>query len=228
MNSPNEKTLQRTPEWRDERAGKITASRFADVMAFTDPEPGSVYKSGPRKGQPKLPTSTATRDKYMRELCFERLSGKPVHEISGMALRWGAEVESYALSAFELETGLVVQPACFVTHAEYKFIGCSADGLIGKDGGVENKAPHDEAVHIQTMLEGMPDNHIPQVQGCMLVTGRKWWEFISYDPRAGENYRLYHQRIERDEEYIAKLKDGIMRFEAELQLMVATLQQKSA
>jgi hypothetical protein len=62
----------------------------------------------------------------------------------------------------------------------------------------------------------------------MLVTGRKWWEFISYDPRAGENYRLYHQRIERDEEYIAKLKDGIMRFEAELQLMVATLQQKSA
>ena len=47
MNSPNEKTLQRTPEWRDERAGKITASRFADVMAFTDPEPGAVYASAP-------------------------------------------------------------------------------------------------------------------------------------------------------------------------------------
>jgi predicted phage-related endonuclease len=221
-------TLQRNDSWRNARAGVITASRFKDVMEFSEPDPGEVFKSGPRKGQSKPFISSAARDKYMRELCFERLSGKPVHEVTGMALRWGTEVEMYSLSAFEVETGLVVQPACFVTHPEYPFIGCSADGLIGKDGGCENKSPHDEAVHIRTMLEGMPEDHVWQVQGCMFVTGRKWWEFISYDPRAAEAYRLYHQRIERDEEAIRRLKDGIIRFEAELSLMVATLQRKTA
>lgn len=220
--------LQRTTEWRQARCGVITASRFVDVMAFTDPEPGERYKSGPRKGQEKLPTSTAARDKYLRELCFERLSGQPVHEIFGQALRWGTEVEQYALEAFELETGLIIQPAEFVTSTEYPFIGASADGLIGLDGGVENKAPHDEAVHIQTMDEGMPQNHMPQVQGAMLVTGRQWWEFISYDPRQAEPYRLYHERIERDEEYIAKLLTGILRFEEELQAMVNRLKKVAA
>ncbi|WP_240317433.1 hypothetical protein [Achromobacter dolens] len=49
MNAPAE---QRTEEWRQERAGKITASNFAAAIAVT---PGDgVYKTGPRKGQPKV------------------------------------------------------------------------------------------------------------------------------------------------------------------------------
>lgn len=203
--------LQRTEEWRRARAGKITASRFADVLA--------VKRDG---------TPTAARDKYMRELAFERLSGEPMHEVFGKALTWGTEVEQYAREAFELETGLIVEPAEFVLHPEYPFLGCSADGLIGKSGGYESKCPMDEAVHIQTWLEGMPKEHIPQVQGCMFVTGRMWWSFNSYDPRVCERLRLYHQRIFRDEGFIDHLKDALLKFEAELQLMVAQLERKSA
>ncbi|ALD90309.1 exonuclease [Cupriavidus gilardii CR3] len=203
--------LQRTEDWRKARAGKITASRFVDVIAIK------------RDGAP-----TAARAKYMRELAFERLSGEPMHEVGGKALTWGTEVEQYAREAFELETGLIVEPAQFVTHPDYPFIGCSADGLIGKDGGYESKCPMDESVHIQTWLEGMPRDHMAQVQGCMFVTGRKWWEFTSYDPRACERLRLYHERIERDEGFIANLEAALLQFEAELQQMVAELERKSA
>lgn len=218
--------LQRTDAWRQDRAGKLTASCFKDIMDYSEPEPGEIWKSGPRKGQLKQPVSSAARDKKMLSLAFERTSRKPVHEIFGAALTWGTEVESYALSAFEVATGLVIQPASFVTHPDYPFIGSSADGFIGKDGGIECKCPHDEAVHIRTILEGMPEQHMAQVQGAMFVTGRKWWYFISYDPRAEEPFRLYYERVERDDEYIERLKNGLLKFEGELQDVVKRLEKR--
>jgi predicted phage-related endonuclease len=203
---------QRSDEWRIARAGKLTASRFSDVVDIT------------KAGKP-----TAARGKYMREIVFERISQAPRHEVGGHALRWGSDVESFAREAFELETGLIVLPGQFVTHPEHPFIGCSPDGLIGSDGGYESKCPMDEAVHINTWLCGMPDEHKPQVQGCMFVTGRKWWEFVSYDPRVAERFRLYHQRIERDDAYITGvLLPGLLQFEKEVQVMMAELEARAA
>lgn len=225
----NDVIEQGTDAWRLARAGKITASRFADAIDMTQPEPGAVFKSGPRKGQPKLPTSSAARNKYMREVVFERLSAAPTHEVGGYATRWGSDVEEFASEAFELETGLITFPAQFVTHPDYPFIGCSPDRLIGADGGYESKCPMDEAVHINTWLCGMPEEHKPQVQGCMLVTGRTHWFFVSYDPRVAERFRLYHQRIERDNAYIdGILLPGLLQFEKEVQQMIQQLEAKAA
>lgn len=165
---------QRSEAWRLARAGKLTASRFRDVIAVK------------RDGKP-----TAARDKYMREMVFERLAGVPRHEINGPSLKWGTEAESFAREAYELETGYLVEASEFVVHPDYPFIGCSPDGLIGQEGGYESKCPMDEAVHIHTWLNGMPDEHMPQIQGCMWVTGRSWWTFVSYDPRLNERLRLF-------------------------------------
>lgn len=203
---------QGTDAWRLARAGKITASRFGDVIDLT------------KAGKP-----TAARGKYMREIVFERISLAPRHEVSGHALRWGTDVESFAREAFELETGLIVMPGHFTTHPVYEFIGASPDGLINQTGGYESKCPMDEAVHINTWLCGMPEEHKPQVQGCMLVTGRLWWEFVSYDPRVAERFRLFHQRIERDNEYInMQLLPGLIQFEREVNVMIEQLEARSA
>jgi len=203
---------QGTDAWRLARAGKLTASRFGDVIDLT------------KAGKP-----TAARAKYMREIVFERISMAPRHEVSGQALRWGTDVESFAREAFELETGLIVMPGHFTTHPQYEFIGASPDGLISTQGGYESKCPMDEAVHINTWLCGMPEEHKPQVQGCMLVTSRMWWEFVSYDPRVAERFRLFHQRIERDDEYIDKLLlPGLLQFEQEVQLMIEQLESRAA
>jgi len=202
---------QRTDEWHQERAGRLTASCFADIIALT------------KAGKP-----TAERAKLMRLKAFERLSGIPRHEVGARSMEWGKDLEAAAREAYEIETGNIVRASGFVVHPKHDFIGASPDGLIGEDGGIEMKCPHDEQVHIQTWLEGMPEVHMPQVQGCMLVTGRQWWDFVSYDPRMAEPWRLYVQRVPRVEPYIKHLLTTLLQFEAELREMVDTLRRKAA
>lgn len=214
---------QRTEAWRRDRAGCITASNFAAAIKVMD---AGVYKTGPKKGEPKPRNAECT--KLMRQLAFERITGEPVHEINGQALAWGRDAEPYAFEAYEIETGHIVEQVGFIKHLNYDFIGCSPDGLIGDGGGLEMKNPRDEAVHIGTWLDGMPEDHIPQVQGGMLVTGRKWWNFVSYDARQAEPFRLYIQRIERDDDYInGVLLPGLLQFEAELRAMVKDLENRA-
>lgn len=204
---------QRTDEWRAERAGKITASRFADAIAMDK-----------RNGK-----STQAREKYKRELVAEILSGQPKHEVNAQSLSWGRDIESFAREAFEVETGLIVIESGFCLHPKYNFIGGSPDGLVGDDAGYESKCPLSEDVHILTMMDGMPEAHIGQVQGCMFITGRKRWHFISYDPRQSERFRLYHQTIDRDDKYINEvLEPGLLQFWAEVQQLVQRLQLKAA
>ena len=204
---------QRTEAWLQARCGKITASRFADVMAVSA-----------RTGKP-----LQAREDYMLTLAAERTSGIPKQSISSKSLAWGTDLEAHAREAYEIETGNIVTEAGFVLHPTHDCIGASSDGWIGDDGLIEIKCPHDEKVHIRTWLYGMPEDHIAQVQGNMLVTGRQWADFISYDPRAGQPFRLYVQRIPRDDDYINnKLLPGLLQFEAELQAMVETLRRKAA
>jgi hypothetical protein len=233
LNASQESTMsdvieQRTDAWRQQRAGKITASCFGAAIAVLDAEPGAVYKSGPRKGQPKLPESTAERDTYMRVVAFERTSGIAKHEIGAKSLSWGRDIEPFSLEAYQVETGNIVTASGFLLHPDFDFIGASPDGLVSTDGGLEMKSPHDEQVHIRTILEGMPKDHMPQVQGNMLVTGRAWWDFASYDPRQKESLRLYVQRIYRDEEYLRKLLTGLLQFNAEVEAMIRQLEKRAA
>lgn len=202
---------QRSDEWRHERAGKLTASRFADVIKRT------------RDNKP-----TAAYFKYMRELAFERMTGMPKHQVSSKSLAWGTGVEETARKAYELETGDIVIESPFVVHPNYQFIGCSPDGLIGDNCGYESKCPMDESVHIDTLLEGMPEEHKPQVQGSMLVTGRKNWVFVSYDPRQAEDYRLYYQNIPMDEDYCAHMLGQLILFNDEVEKLIAALKAKKA
>lgn len=190
---------QGTPEWHQERCGKITASRFADVLA--------VLKSG---------KPSEARAKYMREIVFEVISSTPIESINAAALSWGKDIEMYAREAYELYTGNIITTSGFTLSLENKNIGSSPDGLVDDDGGIEIKCPKSESVHIQTLLEGMPQEHYAQVQGNMYVTGRKWWDFVSFDPRQSEGFRIYIERINRDEEYIEKLKSGLESFWTEV------------
>lgn len=219
---------QRTDGWREARAGRITASCFADAISM---KTVVVQKENKKEGKEKITKlePTAARTTYMRTLVAEILSGRPKHEISSKSLSWGTEAEVFARQAYELETGLIVVQSEFVTHPEHDFIGASPDGLIDAVGGLEMKCPHDEQVHIGTILEGMPAEHIPQVQGNMMVTGREWWDFVSYDPRQSEPYRLYIQRIERNDEYIDQtLLPGLLRFWDDAQAMVEQIKRRVA
>jgi predicted phage-related endonuclease len=206
-----EDIIQGSAEWFALRAGKLTASRFVDVIALT------------KAGKP-----TAARDKYLREVVFERLAGIARHEVGSKSLNWGAEIETFAREAYQVETGHIVAQASFIVHPVHTFVGGSPDGLVASDGLIEMKCPMDEAVHIQTLMDGMPLEHMPQVQGNLLVTGRRWADFCSYDPRQRDGLRLYVQRVERDDEYIAQLVGSLITFNAEVEAMVDVLLKKAA
>lgn len=191
--------VQGSPEWLAARAGKITASRFSAVMAKN-----------------KTAGEAATRRDYRWELLTERLTGRPVESYINKAMEWGTANEPLAREAYEAETGELVQRVGFILHPDHETIGCSPDMLVGERGGGEIKCPYSSVVHVQTLKGGMPTEHRAQVQGAMWVTGRDWWDFVSFDPRMPEHLQLYIERVKRDEAYIAELAAECMRFEQEI------------
>lgn len=199
---------QRTPEWYAARCGRATASRFSDLLA--------TIKTG----------EAASRRNYRAQLVCERLTATPAESFTTVAMQFGTDQEPFARMAYEAHSGNIVEEIGFITHPE-QLIGCSPDGIIGDNGGVEIKVPN-TAQHIDTILKGMPPEHIPQIQGCMWLSGRQWWDFISYDPRMPEKLQLYVQRIERDDIYIAKLALAVSLFLGEVDELVSQLEQKAA
>lgn len=213
---------QRSEEWFDARAGKITASMMHVVMQ--ERERGQ-FKSGPRKGQDK-PQLKAITD-YAHQLAAERLTGLPRKQVRGAALDWGREVEPAAIMAYQAETGLLVESCGFIQHPLYDFIGASPDFLAGLIGGGEVKSPESSEVHLETLLTGLPDEHIEQIQGGLWVTERQWWDFISYHPAFPPHLRLYIQRVPRDDAYIARLESACLEMEADVQRILTTIQKKA-
>lgn len=214
---------QRSPDWFAERTGCITGSRMSDVMV--EREVGE-FKSGPRKGQPK-PQPLALSN-YANQLAAERLTQKPRKQIKAKALEYGKEMEPAAVATYEALIGDFVEECGFIKHPQYDFIGASPDFLVGTDGGGEIKCPESSEVHLETLLNGLPINHIEQIQGGLWVTGRQWWDFISYNPDFPEELRLYVQRVSRDDEYIARLETACLQMEADVQAILNQLQQKGA
>jgi hypothetical protein len=195
---------QGSPEWFVARCGYCTASRFADVLA--------TIRSG----------EAATRRNYRAEVVCERLTGVPAEHFQSAEMRFGTEQEPYARIAYESTTGNMVSQCGFLKHPQLA-AGASPDGLIGSDGGLEIKVPN-TATHLDALLKGMDRGHLPQIQGGLWITGRRWWDFVSYDPRMPERFQLYVQRVERDQAYIDNLEREVRKFLAEVEDVIGQLE----
>lgn len=194
-----EDVVQGSQEWRDLRTGRVTASRFAAVM--------TEGRGGPSK----------TVDRYILDICGEILSSTPADTASVSAMDWGHAHEDDARSLYALITGRQVELSGFVVHPEYERVGASPDSLVGDDGGLEIKCPKVPAIHLgPVLLNQMPKEHVAQVQGNMWVTGRKWWDFVSYHPLMPPGLEILICRVERDEDFIERLEMKIDSFLREL------------
>lgn len=200
-----ENVEQRTPEWYAMRLGKVTASRVADVMAKT--------KTG----------VSASRENYLSDLVVEKLTNQPTESFVNDAMQWGIDTEPLARMAYEVHSGNLVYTVPFVDHPTIDFFGCSPDGLVAADGLIEIKCPNSKA-HIQTILSSKaPTKYIPQMMAQMACTGRQWVDFVSFDPRLPEDLQLFVVRVNRDDEYIAKLEEEVSIFLKEVEETVNKL-----
>jgi hypothetical protein len=161
-----------------------------------------------------------------------RRAWQPERRAHALPLRWGRETDDAARVAYQFTTSARITETGFVAHPKLP-IGASPDGLVtdetdpdGAFGLIEIKCPWSSQVHLETWLNGMPEDHQAQIQGQMWLTGRLWAEFISYDPRMPADLQLYVQRIKGNPEFQARLEREIIAFSAEADEIVAKLRAK--
>lgn len=171
---------QGTIEWFETRSGKMTASNAQ-----------AIGNNG--KGL----------ETYVESLMAEKYS-KNRESFSNEHTERGTELEPIARYLYELKTGNTVEQVGFIDKGTF---GCSPDGLIGEDGGIEIKCLDDKNHFHVVMTEKIDSKHEWQIQMSLLVTGRKWWDYVCFNPNFERDMVII--RVFPDEEKHKKLKDGI-------------------
>lgn len=248
---------QGSSEWHQARAGVITASMFAVARSRTGglDEKQQAYVDAIRQGMsesyareiagyratPKaaaiqrgiegLPVgdfSEAAKN-YAFRLAIERISGEPLDEgFETFAMRRGHDLEPAARQEHEIASGHMVERAGFVL-SEDRLFGASADGLIGSDGGSEYKCLISPERLQRIYIEGDTSEFMDQVQGCMWLTARKWWDFCVYCPSMEIiDKQLWMRTYQRDDEYIDQMVNELAEFEKLVTHYEVTLRKKDA
>lgn len=172
-------------EWFEARLGIPSASMFAKIVTT--------------KG-----AWSTQADSYINQLVAERLTGEREEIYQSHHMIRGIELEPEARDLYCLMNDTEVQEVGFCLHDTLN-AGCSPDGLVGEDGGLEIKCPA-PATHVEYLRGGeLPSRYKQQVMGCLWITQRSWWDFVSYHP----SMKPLIVRVERDEEYIAALEESV-------------------
>lgn len=195
---------QGSKEWHDARSKIITGSMFEKVM-------------------PKTKKFTQGTYTYMNEVAAEILTGKTADEAHSKSMSWGKDHEDEAVSTYAALRNVDVYHVGICIDDDLR-AGASPDGFVGEDGMIEVKCPYVSGKHINTLFEQvMPPEYNWQVQGNMMINERKWCDFISYDPRVKGKNKIAIIRVERDEKFIAELKEFVIKFNEELDEKLASI-----
>lgn len=200
--------IQGSDEWHAARCGLLTASEFKLILTPT--------------------LKIADNDKlraHVWEIAAQRITNyvEPSYISDDMLRGYDDEVRARDLYS---QRYAPVQEVGFVTNDRWGFtLGCSPDGLVGTDGGIEAKSRR-QKFQIQTIVEEYRDGLIPseymlQVQGEMLVCERQWWDFISYSGglpmavvRVQADPAIQNAIIEAAAKFEARVADAIADYRA--------------
>lgn len=146
---------------------------------------------------------------YTKKLFVEHITGRRQKDLSwNDDIRRGNELEPLASEIYELESMVEVEKVGFIEHDKYS--GCSPDRLVGEEGGVEIKSPNDMNYYKLLTGEIEPSKgHVDQVQMCLMITKRMWWDLMYYNPNFKKSCII--TRIYPDKEIHKKLKEGLKR-----------------
>jgi len=183
---------QGTPEWDLLRLGKFTASTFHTMLG-----------------------NSQTKKDLLWEVVAERMfKDSDKDDYSSYAMERGKILESEARRLYQLVNETTVRECGFVDADDRfdGFAGCSPDGLVGDDGGIEIKAPlaknflqWTEPADGGREVSYIKPEYYTQVQFNLFITQRKWWDFIYYHPRGG----IAIKRYEPDPEHQEKIRTAL-------------------
>lgn len=173
---------QRSDAWRQARCGRLTGTCAADMVA--------AIKSG---------EAAARRDLRLRLVC-ERLTGQPQEDgYINAVMQRGIDLEPMALAAYEALTGAIVETTGFLCSEDCD-AGCSLDGHVGDFETVVSLKCPKSATHLRYLRAGvMPTDYVPQMLHELWISGARFYDFVSFDPRFPEDLQVFHVRTLRNE-----------------------------
>jgi hypothetical protein len=198
--------VQGSWEWFEARRGIPTASRFSAILA-----------RGKGGAESKM------RYTYMKQLAGEIMTGEPMETYTNEKMERGKKHEPDLRARYAFERDVDVQQVGFLRmNPDLCATGCSPDGLIGDDGMVEFKSA--EPPILIDILRSDPEamNHMPQIQGGLWISGRKWCDLVIGWPKMP----LSITRINRSDTYIGPLSVAVKTFNTELAALVKELKDK--
>lgn len=165
-----------------------------------------------------------TFEKAARVTAAERIAG--LTEDIGMTrdMYRGVESEPFAREYYAEHYAPVTEIGFALRTGPGWRLGCSPDGLVGDDGGIEIKSPR-AASHVAIVLaDEVPTHWQAQIQANLLVTGRDWWDFI---PFSG-GLALYRKRITPNPDWQGVLIGAARAFEAKVTQIVSEYLERTA
>lgn len=181
----HEEMVQGSEAWAAARCGLLTASEMKLIITPT--------------------LKVADNDKsrsHLYELLAQRITKyvEPRYVSDDMLRGQNDEIE--ALDVYD-KNYAPIERVGFITNDKFGFtIGYSPDAMVGDDGQVECKSRRNK-YQVKTIVTGeVPDEFIIQLQTGLLVTERKWVDFISYSG----GLPMFVKRVEPDK----KIQDAII------------------
>lgn len=230
---------QRSPEWYAARAGIVTASAVGKLVTTGPPDAGLIgcptceVKSGPcisvsRKVPTPIKTfhdaraikaallppiysvaSNDTSQALTSTLVAERITGVVEETPIGSDMWRGIEHEPYARDIYSGHYQQAVECGFMRLDGDGWTLGYSPDGLVADDGLVEIKCPRAKG-HLNTILaDEVPQRYMAQLQAGLLVSGRKWIDFVSFN--AG--MPLFVKRVLPDSAWFEAITAAAIQFE---------------
>ena len=196
------------------QTGLLTASEMKLVVSKkTDKKTGIISFSAPSEDKVKA---------HLYELVAQRVTGYVEPFYIGDDMLRGMEEEIYARALYE-EKYAPTETVGFITNDKWGFaLGFSPDGLVGDDGVIECKSRR-QKYQIETIVsDKMPDDYLIQVQTGLLVSERKWCDFISY---CG-GMPMFVKRVFADEVVQTAIVEAAQIFHGKMDLMIAEYEKK--
>jgi len=197
---------QGSDQWRAIRCGLLTASEMKLIIT-------------PSKLQ------YADNDKvrsHVYELAAQRITGHVEPSYVNDDMLRGIEQEEDACDHYH-DNYEPVERVGFITNDSFGFtLGYSPDRLVGDDGLLEVKCPRQKG-HLQTIIDAnIPAEHVLQVQTGLLVSGRKWCDFISYHG----GLPMFTVRVYPDEKIQSAIIQAAKKFHDQLEMAIESYQKR--
>ena len=191
---------QGSDQWLDARAGMLTASMVGKLVT------------------PSLKVaSNDTSRGVVETLVAERITGFVEYVHPNFDMQRGTDDEPYARDLYSGQYAPVTEIGFAVREGDGYKLGASPDGLVGTDGGIEIKS-RKAKVHLRTILtDKVPAENMAQIQTCLLVLDRGWWDYVSYSG----GWPLHVIRVYPDPAWQDVILDALYQFEDSAALLIA-------